>query len=184
MQRRLTDLRNGLVASDFSTLKVSTSFSGPRRCVIFDIARVQVNFELPEEGKRCSKNTSTPQFTCTNKPNKKIIFNTFLREFKKRQHFVLELTEWARAGEGFPPPGIYSSVSSSEILPTTSSYWIPSSELLLRSLLAPALFLLSLSCCLVVSISRNSAQVRFNQSGDGPPQTVHTRLHPQRIWRI
>ena len=37
MQRRLTDLRNGLVASDSSTLKLSTSFSGQRRCMNFDI---------------------------------------------------------------------------------------------------------------------------------------------------
>ena len=37
MQRRLTDLRNGLVASDTSTLKLSTSFSGQRRCMFFDI---------------------------------------------------------------------------------------------------------------------------------------------------
>ena len=37
MQRRLTDLRNGLVASDSSTLKLSTSFSGQRRCMFFDI---------------------------------------------------------------------------------------------------------------------------------------------------
>ena len=37
MQRRLTDLRNGLVASDSSTLKLSTSFNGQRRFMIFDI---------------------------------------------------------------------------------------------------------------------------------------------------
>ena len=37
MQRGLTHFGNGLVASDSSTLKLSTSFSGPRRCMIFDI---------------------------------------------------------------------------------------------------------------------------------------------------
>ena len=37
MQHRLMDLRNGLIASNSSTLKLSTSFSGQHMCMFFDI---------------------------------------------------------------------------------------------------------------------------------------------------
>ena len=69
MQRRLTDLRNGLVTSDSSTLKLSTSFSGQRRCMFFDIDYKMILNHLRKVNDFAKKNNFIPHFTSKNKGN-------------------------------------------------------------------------------------------------------------------